>query len=177
MCGFYFILPVVCSSWRDWEHLWLRAGRCRFPVSETSRQNSTVALWGLLQTKNPIRVNSVAGSLRTCPLSLSVHNLSPEIFPQRPGAPQRRRWWSTWWVLPFWACSACVNLPPHTAPVSFQEETLMFSSLNVIDEAEYTFYTTFQDHQYKVISSPAAVFRCLKLHQDIFWISVKMICA
>lgn len=76
-----------------------------------------------------------------------------------------------------WACSACVNLPPHTTPVSFQEETLMFSSLNVIDEAEYTFYTTFQDHQYKVISSPAADFRCLKLHQDIFWISVKMICA
>lgn len=76
-----------------------------------------------------------------------------------------------------WACSACVNLAPHTAPVSFQEETLMFSSLNVIDEAEYTFYTTFQDHQYKVISSPAAVFRCLKLHQDIVWISVKMMCA
>lgn len=100
ICGFSFILPVVCSSWRDWEHLWLRAGQCWFPVSETSRQNSTVALWGLLQTKNPIRVISVAGSLRTCPLSLSVHSLSPEIFPQRPGAPQRRRWWSTWWVLP-----------------------------------------------------------------------------
>ena len=26
----------------------------------------------------------------------------------------------------------------------------MFSSLNVIEEAEYTFYTAFQDHQYKV---------------------------
>lgn len=34
--------------------------------------------------------------------------------------------------------------------MSFQEETLMFSSLNVISEAEYTFYTAFQDHQYKV---------------------------
>lgn len=31
-----------------------------------------------------------------------------------------------------------------------QEETLMFSSLNVIKDADYTFYTTFQDHQYKV---------------------------
>lgn len=26
----------------------------------------------------------------------------------------------------------------------------MFSSLSVIDEAEYTFYTAFQDSQYKV---------------------------
>lgn len=34
--------------------------------------------------------------------------------------------------------------------MSFQEETLMFSSLNVIEDAEYTFHTTFQDHQYKV---------------------------
>lgn len=34
----------------------------------------------------------------------------------------------------------------------------MFSSLNVIDEAEYTFDTTFQDHQYKVIHSPAVIF-------------------
>lgn len=50
----------------------------------------------------------------------------------------------------------------------------MFSSLNVMDDAEYTFYTTFQDHQYKVIGSPAAVFRCLKSHQDVFWVSVKM---
>ncbi|MEQ2239833.1 hypothetical protein ILYODFUR_008692, partial [Ilyodon furcidens] len=31
-----------------------------------------------------------------------------------------------------------------------KEETLMFSSLNVIEEADYTFYATFQDHQYKV---------------------------
>lgn len=35
-------------------------------------------------------------------------------------------------------------------PASFQEETLMFSSLSVMDQAEHTFYTTFQDHQYKV---------------------------
>lgn len=32
----------------------------------------------------------------------------------------------------------------------------MFSSLNVIDEAEYSFYTTFQDHQYKVTASSQA---------------------
>lgn len=37
--------------------------------------------------------------------------------------------------------------------MNFQEETLMFSSLNVIEEAEYTFYTAFQDHRYKVTSS------------------------
>lgn len=76
-----------------------------------------------------------------------------------------------------WAALLGVNTPPHTTPVSLQEETLMFSSLNVIDEAEYTFYTTFQDHQYKVTSSPAALFRSLKLHQDVFWISAKMKCA
>lgn len=34
--------------------------------------------------------------------------------------------------------------------MSLQEETLMFSSLNVIEDAEYTFHTAFQDHQYKV---------------------------
>lgn len=33
----------------------------------------------------------------------------------------------------------------------------MISSLNVIDEAEYTFYTGFQDHQYKVTNSPCVV--------------------
>lgn len=31
----------------------------------------------------------------------------------------------------------------------FQEETLMFSSLNAMENAEYTFHTAFQDHQYK----------------------------
>ncbi|TNM87794.1 CTD small phosphatase-like protein 2-B isoform X1 [Takifugu flavidus] len=39
---------------------------------------------------------------------------------------------------------------PEATLVVDLEETLMFSSLNVIDEAEYTFDTTFQDHQYKV---------------------------
>lgn len=39
---------------------------------------------------------------------------------------------------------------PEATLVVDLEETLMFSSLNVIDEAEYTFYTAFQDHQYKV---------------------------
>ncbi|KAE8294033.1 CTD small phosphatase-like protein 2 [Larimichthys crocea] len=39
---------------------------------------------------------------------------------------------------------------PEATLVVDLEETLMFSSLNVIDEAEYTFYTSFQDHQYKV---------------------------
>lgn len=43
--------------------------------------------------------------------------------------------------------------------MSFQEETLMFSSLNVIDEAEYTFYTAFQDHQYKVTAHCMWLFR------------------
>lgn len=31
----------------------------------------------------------------------------------------------------------------------------MFSSLNVIAEADYTFYTAFQDHQYKVTTHHA----------------------
>uniref|UniRef100_UPI0037E9078A CTD small phosphatase-like protein 3 n=1 Tax=Semicossyphus pulcher TaxID=241346 RepID=UPI0037E9078A len=39
---------------------------------------------------------------------------------------------------------------PEATLVVDLEETLMFSSLNVIEEAEYTFYTAFQDHQYKV---------------------------
>lgn len=39
---------------------------------------------------------------------------------------------------------------PEATLVVDLEETLMFSSLNVIDGAEYTFHTTFQDHQYKV---------------------------
>ncbi|XP_072245355.1 CTD small phosphatase-like protein 3 isoform X2 [Leuresthes tenuis] len=48
------------------------------------------------------------------------------------------------------------DIPPKTRStpegtlVVDLEETLMFSSLNVIEEAEYTFYTSFQDHQYKV---------------------------
>lgn len=43
--------------------------------------------------------------------------------------------------------------------MSFQEETLMFSSLNVIEDAEYTFHTTFQDHQYKVKTHCALVLK------------------
>lgn len=39
---------------------------------------------------------------------------------------------------------------PEATLVVDLEETLMFSSLNVIEEAEYTFNTAFQDHQYKV---------------------------
>ncbi|XP_070688483.1 CTD small phosphatase-like protein 3 [Pempheris klunzingeri] len=39
---------------------------------------------------------------------------------------------------------------PEATLVVDLEETLMFSSLNVIEEAEYTFHTAFQDHQYKV---------------------------
>uniref|UniRef100_A0A3B5LFM8 CTD (carboxy-terminal domain, RNA polymerase II, polypeptide A) small phosphatase like 3 n=1 Tax=Xiphophorus couchianus TaxID=32473 RepID=A0A3B5LFM8_9TELE len=39
---------------------------------------------------------------------------------------------------------------PEATLVVDLEETLMFSSLNVIEEADYTFYTTFQDHQYQV---------------------------
>uniref|UniRef100_A0A3Q4B0D0 FCP1 homology domain-containing protein n=1 Tax=Mola mola TaxID=94237 RepID=A0A3Q4B0D0_MOLML len=39
---------------------------------------------------------------------------------------------------------------PEATLVVDLEETLMFSSLNVIAEADYTFYTAFQDHQYKV---------------------------
>ncbi|XP_076577607.1 CTD small phosphatase-like protein 3 [Chaetodon auriga] len=39
---------------------------------------------------------------------------------------------------------------PEATLVVDLEETLMFSSLNVIDEPEYTFYAAFQDHQYKV---------------------------
>ncbi|XP_075341763.1 CTD small phosphatase-like protein 2-A isoform X2 [Odontesthes bonariensis] len=48
------------------------------------------------------------------------------------------------------------DIPPKTRStpegtlVVDLEETLMFSSLNVIEEADYTFYTSFQDHQYKV---------------------------
>ncbi|KAF3690754.1 CTD small phosphatase-like protein 2 [Channa argus] len=38
---------------------------------------------------------------------------------------------------------------PEATLVIDLEETLVFSSLNVIEDAEYTFYTTFQDHQYK----------------------------
>ena len=34
--------------------------------------------------------------------------------------------------------------------VCLQDETLLFSSLNVIENADCTFNTTFQDHQYKV---------------------------
>lgn len=39
---------------------------------------------------------------------------------------------------------------PEATLVVDLEETLMFSSLNVIEDAEYTFHTAFQDHQYKV---------------------------
>ncbi|XP_034738199.1 CTD small phosphatase-like protein 2-B [Etheostoma cragini] len=39
---------------------------------------------------------------------------------------------------------------PEATLVVDLEETLMFSSLNVIEEAEHTFHTAFQDHQYKV---------------------------
>ncbi|XP_026178740.1 CTD small phosphatase-like protein 3 isoform X1 [Mastacembelus armatus] len=39
---------------------------------------------------------------------------------------------------------------PEATLVVDLEETLMFSSLNVIDDAEYTFHAAFQDHQYKV---------------------------
>ncbi|KAK5930643.1 hypothetical protein CgunFtcFv8_026862 [Champsocephalus gunnari] len=39
---------------------------------------------------------------------------------------------------------------PEATLVVDLEETLMFSSLNVIEEAEFTFNTAFQDHQYKV---------------------------
>ncbi|XP_071395842.1 CTD small phosphatase-like protein 2 [Centroberyx affinis] len=39
---------------------------------------------------------------------------------------------------------------PEATLVLDLDETLMFSSLNVIEEAEYTFHTSFQDHQYKV---------------------------
>lgn len=43
----------------------------------------------------------------------------------------------------------------------------MFSSLNVIDEAEYSFYTTFQDHQYKVTASSQACPLNLNIEQTI----------
>ncbi|XP_068445970.1 CTD small phosphatase-like protein 3 [Clinocottus analis] len=49
-----------------------------------------------------------------------------------------------------------IDIPPKTRStpeatlVVDLEETLMFSSLNVIEDAEYTFHTAFQDHQYKV---------------------------
>ncbi|XP_062280180.1 CTD small phosphatase-like protein 3 [Scomber scombrus] len=39
---------------------------------------------------------------------------------------------------------------PEATLVLDLEETLMFSSLNVIEDAEFTFHTAFQDHQYKV---------------------------
>ncbi|XP_054646577.1 CTD small phosphatase-like protein 3 isoform X1 [Dunckerocampus dactyliophorus] len=39
---------------------------------------------------------------------------------------------------------------PEATLVVDLEETLMFSSLNMIDNAEYTFYTAFQHNQYKV---------------------------
>lgn len=39
---------------------------------------------------------------------------------------------------------------PEATLVVDLEETLMFGSLNVIKEAEYTFHTAFQDHLYKV---------------------------
>ncbi|XP_061635613.1 CTD small phosphatase-like protein 3 [Phyllopteryx taeniolatus] len=39
---------------------------------------------------------------------------------------------------------------PEATLVLDLEETLMFGSLNVIDNPEYTFHTAFQDHQYKV---------------------------
>ncbi|XP_034035966.1 CTD small phosphatase-like protein 3 [Thalassophryne amazonica] len=39
---------------------------------------------------------------------------------------------------------------PEATLVVDLEETLMFSSLNVIERADYTFHTTFQDHKYKV---------------------------
>ncbi|XP_034531763.1 CTD small phosphatase-like protein 3 [Notolabrus celidotus] len=38
---------------------------------------------------------------------------------------------------------------PEATMVIDLEETLMFSSLSVIQDAEYTFHTAFQDHQYK----------------------------
>ncbi|XP_049575193.1 CTD small phosphatase-like protein 3 [Syngnathus scovelli] len=39
---------------------------------------------------------------------------------------------------------------PEATLVVDLDQTLMFGSLNVIDNAEYTFQTAFQDHQYKV---------------------------
>ncbi|XP_040896199.1 CTD small phosphatase-like protein 3 [Toxotes jaculatrix] len=39
---------------------------------------------------------------------------------------------------------------PEATLVVDLEETLMFSSLSVIEDAEFTFHTSFQDHQYKV---------------------------
>lgn len=39
---------------------------------------------------------------------------------------------------------------PEATLVIDLEETLMFSSLSVIQEAEFTFHTAFQDHRYKV---------------------------
>ncbi|KAJ7993340.1 hypothetical protein DPEC_G00271410 [Dallia pectoralis] len=41
------------------------------------------------------------------------------------------------------------STPPSTLVLDL-DETLMYSSLNVIEDAEYTFRTCFQDHQYKV---------------------------
>ncbi len=37
-------------------------------------------------------------SSRTCRHSRSIPDHSSETFPPRPGALQRPRWWSTWWV-------------------------------------------------------------------------------
>lgn len=48
---------------------------------------------------------------------------------------------------------------PEATLVVDLEETLMFSSLNVIDEAEYTFHTAFQDHQYKVSTRHRSAFQ------------------
>ncbi|XP_014193143.1 CTD small phosphatase-like protein 2-A [Haplochromis burtoni] len=51
---------------------------------------------------------------------------------------------------------ALLDIPPKTRStpegtlVVDLEETLMLSSLNVIEDAEYTFHAAFQDHQYKV---------------------------
>ncbi|KAM6962500.1 CTD small phosphatase-like protein 2-A [Aplochiton taeniatus] len=39
---------------------------------------------------------------------------------------------------------------PRATLVLDLDETLVFSSLNAIEEADYTFLTSFQDHQYKV---------------------------
>lgn len=51
----------------------------------------------------------------------------------------------------------------------------MFSSLNVMEEADYTFYTSFQDHQYKVIShyrlpprSQSIIFCCFSFFHNSF---------
>ncbi|CAL8252745.1 unnamed protein product [Merluccius merluccius] len=43
-----------------------------------------------------------------------------------------------------------IRSTPNGTLVLDVDETLLFSSLNVIENADYTFNTTFQDHQYKV---------------------------